>query len=152
MWTIYSLTISTKSILSYNDKFQFIKNIAALISKRLPLHKGAFFVHLCLVNFPNKHCICGQKCKNTAYHFKICRIFEKMSFRVQPYFFYLFDSTIFLKQSNIDLLTGSFGIFSGCHWTLMIGYLVETYASLYPSGDFATSIKPGARFLQTWWW
>ena len=34
-----------------------------------------FYIHLSLVNFPDKHCICGHKYKNTAY-------FE----RAMPYF------------------------------------------------------------------
>jgi hypothetical protein len=52
------------------------RNIEALISKRLPLHKGAFFAHLCFVNFPDKHCLCVHKSKIRHTSFEIYRISE----------------------------------------------------------------------------
>ena len=40
------------------------------LTAKPPFTQGRlFYVHLCLVNFPDKHCICRHKCKNTAYLF-----------------------------------------------------------------------------------
>ena len=39
-----------------------VKQSLSRLRRQLPLHKGAFlYVHLCLVNFPDKHCFCGHK-------------------------------------------------------------------------------------------
>ena len=39
--------------------------------------KGSlFYVHLCLVNFPDKHCICVHKYKTRHTSFEICRVSE----------------------------------------------------------------------------
>ena len=48
-----------------------------------------FYVHLCLVNFPDKHCICRHKCKIRHTTFEICRIFEScpLVYRSIPPFF-----------------------------------------------------------------
>ena len=43
-----------------------------------------FYVHLCRIIFPDKHCICVHKCKNTAYLFRDVPYFLKLSFRVRP--------------------------------------------------------------------
>ena len=38
------------------------KQSLSRLRRQLPLHKGAFlYVHLWLINFPDKHCFCGHK-------------------------------------------------------------------------------------------
>ena len=56
--------------------FKFIEKHRYADSKSLPLHKGAFFVHLCLINFPDKHCICGHKSEIRHTSFELYRISE----------------------------------------------------------------------------
>ena len=66
------------------------KQSLSRLRRQLPLHKGAFLVHLCLVNFPDKHCICVHKRKIRHTYFEVCRIFIKLSFRGRPYTVWLF--------------------------------------------------------------
>ena len=57
-------------------KFKFIEKNRYADSKKLPLHKGAFFVHLRLVDFPDKHCFCGHKSEIRHTSFELYRISE----------------------------------------------------------------------------
>ncbi len=54
----------------FSELFYKKQSLSLAIASQLPLHKGAFSVHLWLVNFPRKRCICGHKYKNTAYLFR----------------------------------------------------------------------------------
>ena len=56
-----------------------IKQSLSRLWRQLPLHKGAFLYSS--VFFIDNHCPYGNKYKNTAYPFEICRIFAKLSFR-----------------------------------------------------------------------
>ena len=69
------------------------------VGKSLPCVKGGFLVHLCLINFPDKHCFCRHKSKIRHTYFEVCRIFIKLSFRVQPYSAVIF---IFIKLSFVE--------------------------------------------------
>ena len=54
-----------------------VKTIPQPPSASAPFTQGSlFYVHLCLVNFPDKHCICGHKSKIRHTSFEIYRIFE----------------------------------------------------------------------------
>ena len=64
-----------------NGKIHTIMGLATL---SLRMRKGCFSKNIAFfsVNFPDKHCICVHKCKIRHTYFEICRIFEKLSFRV----------------------------------------------------------------------
>ena len=50
-----------------------------------PLCKGSlFYVHLWLINFSDKYCICVQKCKIRHTSFEIYRIFENCPLEYAP--------------------------------------------------------------------
>ena len=88
----YNIPIKTKipliqifslcSIFIISQFLRFVNIFSGILSnylpagRSLPLHKGAFFVHLWLVNFPDKHCICRHKRKIRHTSFEICRISE----------------------------------------------------------------------------
>jgi hypothetical protein len=52
------------------DKFQFIEKYLGVNQPASLYTREAFLFTYELVNFPDKHCICVHKCKNTAYLFQ----------------------------------------------------------------------------------
>ena len=69
--------------------YEFDKDYCAALSltrlrRELPPGGSLFYVHLCLINFPDKHCICVHKRKIRHTSFEIYRILAKLSFRVRP--------------------------------------------------------------------